>query len=307
MREVKLAATLGHLVDEDESRWNRKQVCADLGISPSLLSQYISGQTKPSLEKLIAFSDLFKVSVDYLLFGKDAVAGEGGVLDYGPFARYVEAGFSLARDELAVQSAFVAKVGSILSDQIAEATRTAAKRPVTMHGMLDREQTLELERFSVDSVIVSMDLDDDIVQVDGNIEQGVAANNFISVIADNIRQGRKYHFVLAPDMLGHEEVADRYRALLRRQKLNAKDLKRCTFTVATEAFYVDFGIYRLDVASLERQSPVLYQYVKPFLGPDGTLGYTEPPASPSRAFILMDDKHRRLAVQAAERLIAGGT
>ncbi|WP_159311410.1 hypothetical protein, partial [Klebsiella pneumoniae] len=67
---------------------------------------------------LIAISDLFQVSLDYLIFGEDAVAGPTGTLDYGPLARYMEASLASSRADIAAQLAFVSKVGSIIADQI---------------------------------------------------------------------------------------------------------------------------------------------------------------------------------------------
>ena len=247
MREIKLAATLKRLVDDGDYRGNRKQVCAELGITPAALSQYIIGQTTPSVDKLVAIADLFKVSLDYLMFGEDTVAGPGGLLEYGPLARYVEVGLDSVRTDIATQSAFVAKIGSILADQIAAAARTVARRPATLEGMLDREQAVELERFSEASVIAAMDLGSDIVEIHGDIEQGIMAGNFITIAAENISKNRTYHFILSPERQDNELVSQQYRALLLRQNLTTADMERCTFSVASADFYVDFGFYKLDV------------------------------------------------------------
>ncbi|MEU7138134.1 helix-turn-helix transcriptional regulator [Nocardia sp. NPDC046473] len=303
MREVKLAATLKHLVDEGEYRGNRRLVCTELGITSAALSQYINGQTQPSLEKLVAIADLFKVSLDFLMFGEDTVTGPSGVLEYGPLARYLEAGLSSVRDDIAAQSAFVAKIGTIMTDQIAAAARTAAKRPATFYGMLDQEQALELERFSEASIVVTLALDD-AVEVSGAIEQGVTAGNFLAVVAENISRGRTYHFVLSPDMPDREVRVQQYRALLLRQDLDEKDLERCKFSVASDTLYVGFNFFKLDVESLRQQSPVLYQYVKPYIGSDDRIGYIEPPSSPIRAFFLVDPEHQVLASRALDRYVS---
>ncbi|QIS11467.1 helix-turn-helix domain-containing protein [Nocardia arthritidis] len=302
MREVKLAATLKRLVDEGEFQGNRRQVCAELNITPAALSQYIRGQTMPSVEKLIAMADLFKVSLDFLMFGEDTVAGPGGVLEYGPIARYMEVSISSIRADIAAETAFVAKIGTILTDQITEAARTAARRAMTLHGMLDRVQILELERFSEDSTIVTGNLDDDIVEVNSDIERGMAAGNFITVVAENLAKKRRYHFVLSPDMPDREQVAQRYRTLLLGKGLSRKDLERCRFSVAASNLFVGFGLYTLDVDGLRRKSPVLFQYVEPYLGNGGRVGYIEPPSSPFQAFFLMDRGRQQSASEALARL-----
>lgn len=312
MREVKLAATLKHLVDDGEYRGNRRQVCADLGITTAALSQYINGQTTPSVEKLVALADLFKVSLDYLMFGEDVVAGPSGELEYGPLARYVEVGVDSLRADIAAQSAFVAKIGMILSETMAEqidaAAQAAAKRPSTLQGMLDREQILELERYSLASTIVAVDLADDIVEVNSNIERGVTASNTIAIVAENIAKKRTYHYVLSPSMRDTDSIIERYQALLRRhnlrgrQNLRAADLKRCTFTVADDEIFVSFGLYELDVASFRQQSPILYQYLEPYIGNDGRIGYIESPASPFQTFFVFDSERQKLADRELRRL-----
>lgn len=308
MREVKLAATLKRLIDEGEYRGKRRQVCAELGITTAALSQYIRGQTTPSLDKLIAIAELFQVSLDYLMFGEDAVAGPRGTLDYGPLVRYVEAGLSSVRNDIAAQSAFVAKIGTIMSDQIAAAAQTAAKQSATLYGMLDEEQALELERFSEASTNVTMDMDD-IVEVRSDVEKGVTGSNFLEVVAENLAKNRTYRFVLSPDMPNRARIVEQYRALLLRKDLSRKDLERCVFSVATETFYVGFNLFRLDADSFREQSPVLYQFVKPFIGNDNTIGYIESPSSALDARFLMDAKRRRLASHALDRLTSapGGT
>ncbi|MFF0492245.1 helix-turn-helix domain-containing protein [Nocardia sp. NPDC004068] len=301
MREVKLPAMLKRLVDEGEYRGNRRQVCNELGITPAALSQYINGQTTPSLEKLIAMTDLFKVSLDFLIFGEDTVAGPSGMLEYGPVVRYVEASLSSVRADIAEQSAFVAKIGGILAEQIGAAAQAAAKSSRTLYGMLDKEQALELERHSVSSINVTMDMDD-IVEVRSFVEEGVTGGNFLEVVADNLSKNRSYHFVLSPDMPDPDVIMDQYRTLLLRKGLNRKHLRRCRFSVASETFYAGFNIFVLDVPSLRQQSPILYQYVKPYIGTDNRIGYIESPSSALEARFLMDTDRQLLAIRVLERL-----
>ncbi|MQY22299.1 helix-turn-helix domain-containing protein [Nocardia macrotermitis] len=307
MREVKLAATLRHLVDEGEYRGNRRQVCADLGITPAALSQYINGQTTPSIEKLIALADLFKVSLDYLMFGEDVVTQASGALEYGPMARYVEVGVDSVRAGIAAQSAFITKVGTILAETITEqidaAAQAASKRPTTLQGMLDREQILELERYSSSSTIVAVDLSEDVIEIDSNIERGVAPSNTIAIVADNLIKKRAYRYVLSPGMRDVESVIERYRALLRRLKVKPADLRRCTFSIAREDIFVSFGIYELDVVGLRQRSPILHQYIEDYIGSDGRIGYIESPSSPS-TFFLMDTYRLRTATREFTRLAA---
>ncbi len=300
---MKLAATLRRLIDESDYRGNRKRISAELGITPAALSQYINGQTTPSVDKLVAIADLFGVSLDYLMFGEDIVADASGTLDYGPLARYMETRLNSMRAEFAAQSAFVAKIGTIVTDHIAAAAQVAAKRPATLYGMVDQDQALELERFSEVSTIAAMDLNADLIRVKSDVEQGVAAGRFLTVVAENLARERSYHFVLSPKMRNRDSLIQQFRTLLLRQELSPSDLDRCTFSVASDIFYVGFCLFKLDVPGLRSQSPVLYQYVESYIGEDGRIGFIESGSSSHFEHSLMDREHRLLASQVLERLL----
>ena len=55
-------------------RMTQKEVADRLHISPSLMSGYEVGTRTPSVENLIALSDLYRCSVDYLLGKKSSEA-----------------------------------------------------------------------------------------------------------------------------------------------------------------------------------------------------------------------------------------
>lgn len=303
MREVRLPAMLKQLIDESEYRGKRRQVCDQLGITPAALSQYINGQTTPALDKLLGMAELFSVPLDYLVFGPDTtIGGHGGAVEYGPITRYVEAGISLVQADIAAQTAFVAKVGEIITSQIDAAAKIASKRASTLNGMLDKEQALELERYSEASTIVTLDLTDDLVPVDSDVEQGVTAGNFLAVTAANLSLGRPYHYVLSPEIEDHDTVIHQYRTLLLAENLTETDLRHCTFDIAVDSFYVGCCLFRLDVDGMRRHSPVLHRYLEPFITDDKRLGYIEPPGSPLHAYFLLDPERIETAVRVLDRL-----
>lgn len=53
--------------------YSQKQVAEKIGVSPSIVSGYETGERTPSTEILLALSYLYNVSTDYLL-GKQAAA-----------------------------------------------------------------------------------------------------------------------------------------------------------------------------------------------------------------------------------------
>lgn len=52
------------------NNYSQKEVALKLGISPSIISGYETGERTPSIEILLSLSYLYKCSTDYLL-GKD--------------------------------------------------------------------------------------------------------------------------------------------------------------------------------------------------------------------------------------------
>ena len=50
---------------------NQEKVAMDLHISREALSHYETGRNEPSLELLIAMSDYFRVSIDFLIRGEE--------------------------------------------------------------------------------------------------------------------------------------------------------------------------------------------------------------------------------------------
>ena len=57
-----------------QNHLSQKEVSKILRISPAIISSYESGERTPSLEKLLALSNLYKCSTDYLL-GRKPIEG----------------------------------------------------------------------------------------------------------------------------------------------------------------------------------------------------------------------------------------
>ena len=88
--------------------WNQAELARRLRISPSAVGMYEQGRREPALDIIVALTELFGVSADYLLTGKmdtprDAAAAEAA------FRRCMEEAFErtdghrgLSRQELAM-------------------------------------------------------------------------------------------------------------------------------------------------------------------------------------------------------------
>ncbi|MBQ6815427.1 MAG: helix-turn-helix transcriptional regulator [Lachnospiraceae bacterium] len=60
---------LGYRLQEQRqlSKLSQKEVASAIGISPSVISNYESGERTPSVEILMALASLYRCSTDYLL------------------------------------------------------------------------------------------------------------------------------------------------------------------------------------------------------------------------------------------------
>lgn len=67
----------------EQARLTQKYVALSLGVSSPSVSDWEKGNTKPTIENLIALANLYRVSVDYLL-GVSDVPVRGIVIDVKP-------------------------------------------------------------------------------------------------------------------------------------------------------------------------------------------------------------------------------
>ena len=54
-----------------QKNYNQLKVAMDLSISREALSHYENGKRSPDISMLVAFSEYFNVSIDYLITGKE--------------------------------------------------------------------------------------------------------------------------------------------------------------------------------------------------------------------------------------------
>ena len=54
-----------------QKNYNQLKVAMDLSISREALSHYENGKRSPDVSMLVAFSEYFNVSIDYLITGKE--------------------------------------------------------------------------------------------------------------------------------------------------------------------------------------------------------------------------------------------
>ncbi|MDX3579187.1 helix-turn-helix transcriptional regulator [Streptomyces sp. FL07-04A] len=292
-RELKFSETLGNLIDNGGYRRNRGKICETVGISSAALSQYLSGRTTPSFDTLVRLADFFNVSLDFLVFGQQRAANE---LDYGPLARYVDLSLSRVQHRAEQQAALVARVGGIIAEHIDRAVTQAVENGArgSAPGMITDDETLIIEEYSEETLLISMNLQYDLIDLPGDGAE--AAGRFFPVVARNVAAGRTYQFLL-PGATGRDwrPLVSKFRSLLSEHTSGEQATTNCQFAVSSAPLFAGMGVYRLNVDLLRQEHPLLLEQLGRFLQQDGWMGYAIPPSSDFTADALFDEDHLKNA------------
>lgn len=294
-RESKLRDTLRELLEARGYARKRGEVARAVAVSPSALSQYVSGRAQPSLETLIRLANFFDVSLDYLVFGTDSVRPE--TIDPGPVASYVDTALTELQRRTADHANMVGRISRILASTVDEAARQAVEELGARRaaGLLDDSDVLALEHYSIHNRIVSKNLKYDLITaVDGTIGEG----RYARIVARNLNLGRSYHFLLPSGFQPWDTLVGSYRRILNHRGATDEALdKRCLFRETTEALAVDFSLLTLQTDDLRMSDPLLYENVRHAIGGKGDLGLIHAPSHNLNAFALMDRESREWAAR----------
>lgn len=283
-REVKFGQMLDTLIERRGYSRNRKKILHALDISPAALSQYVREQTRPSFTKLLALADFFDVSLDYLVYGQAARSET----HYEPVVRYVDHALADIQARTSRHSAMVARVSRILADQIDHVAGELARSPTAAgEGLVQDDDMLRLERHCLRADIISLDLEFDVIQVEG----GVAAGRFLDVVAGNLQLGSKYRFLVPSDELGLESSINAFRGLLVEQVGGDQVQENCAFKTTKVPLMTGIALYNLNVDVLEMAEPVLHAQFRPYIDDGDWLGCAIRPNSESNSDTLMDKNH----------------
>lgn len=113
-REVKLGETLLALIKSHGYHRDRQAILDAVGISGGALSQYTTGRTRPSFDKLVALAAFFDVSLDHLVFGEPCPHHRDG-LPEATLAATVDRALTEARERAERHGRLVASIGTTLA------------------------------------------------------------------------------------------------------------------------------------------------------------------------------------------------
>jgi hypothetical protein len=270
-----------------------------LDISAAALSQYVREQTRPSFSKLLALADFFDVTLDYLVYGQPARSET----HYEPVVQYVDHVLADVQARGSRHSAIVARIGRVLADRIDGVASELASAPTAAReGLVQDDEMLRLEAHCLQADVLSLDLEFDVIKVEG----GIAAGRFLNVVANNLLLGSRYRFLVPGEDQVPESTVTAFRSLLVARAGGDQVHENCSFRSTSLPLTVGIALYKLNVDVLEAVEPVLHAQFSPHMDEEHWLGCVIRPNGDSNSDMLMDASHISRAKTAFEALWASG-
>jgi transcriptional regulator with XRE-family HTH domain len=302
---IKLAETLGALIDK--GAWSRKELCEKVEITQSLLSQYISGTTMPSLQKAVDLAQCLNVSLDYLVFGESSSTVLTGNADNDPLAGHIEKILMNARVQSESHADLVIRIGQAIANLIDKKAEELQhflnlnNEGVSIPGIWSSNQMSRLESYSEETYILTTDLKYN-VMIEGDEVSNATPGSFFHVVVQNLLKGRTYRFLL-PN--GYDNWALKVRgfyALLRKNRGVASHLGNIKFRCTDSPIITGCGFYKLDKNLLQKNEPLIFERISTAMTEDRWIGYSMPPSDYVQADLQMDVRRLEHARQVFESL-----
>ncbi len=266
---VRFPQVLGRLMEQRYKR-NRAALASAAHISASALSQYVRGRATPSLAVLVDLAKALEVSLDFLVYGQDALSGG----DHAAWAQHLDDTVRHMTSEAASLRQLVDRMGIEIAAQLYEVATEVVKHSGARGGALTAAEIAQVERYSGHTRITTVDLDTDVLLPRESSPDDIAAPGpFTDVVAANILVGNTYEYIVpdSPRWIRRAGlIAREVRKVLEGQvgSRASGDIvtKNLNFFIATEGLVPSYVIYDLDRARLLKEKPLLHDLIEGFLG-----------------------------------------
>lgn len=274
---TKIAETLASLIEESGA--SRREICDAVSITPSALSQYLHGTTMPTVSKLVALTEFFHVSLDYLVLQKTNDTAPA-TSNHTMLNEHLTHSLAQIQSQMLWHTQLVERLGQVIANGIDAKAREMAKETLHLIDIWPDEDLYLLEKYSRETKILTFDLRYDIMKTDANT---FTPGFFFPVVEQNLNRKRTYQFLLVGTVQHWRATIDAFRTLVPRNTW-----RYCEFRCTTASVVAGCGFYRLDVRALEKEEPILYGRVKRAIDEHDWLGYLQSPALESHADLKMD-------------------
>jgi transcriptional regulator with XRE-family HTH domain len=254
-REVKFDSILRELLDGSTVIRSRRGLAASLFVSEATISHYLGGRVRPSFDVLVRMAQSLNVPLDFLVFGErpTQVAAD----DPGETRSQIRRALAEAADHANRQRDLTARITRRLNQAIETAAAELLERgEFGLQGFVTDSEAMAMEIRTSRMRIMTRIFQSDIQVTGGSASTGT----FFEVVADNLRRGRRYEYLLYGPQDRWITPVEEFRRLLSETGVPEQSMStglrfRCIDSELTSAVC----IHDLELAALEREEPILYE------------------------------------------------
>ena len=293
--KIKFAETLVRLLQIRGAIETRKKICAALDVTQATLTQWLRGNATPRLSTLVDLASLLQVDLAYLVFGespKPTVVSEGSHL-----LQTVDRGVASLHRKFDTHQAVLGRLTSLLHEELVHATKKIVDEYSVAAGLIHDDELAVLEEFSEETVLVRLrlEIEDQEQRDDFPSDARSPGGRFLPVIARNLAQGRKYHYILADRATSAQAQRVRhFLSTLRGMGVPDGCLANCVLGTTTAPIVGGCCLYGLNHVRLSDERPDLAARLEPVFVRRKNLswfGCTLPPSIALKANPQMDQAH----------------
>jgi len=276
------------LVSRDVSR---ADLCEQVGLSESALSNYLNGRIPQSWEPIVALATYFDVSLDYLVTGQENSRG-GAYRDIENLLQHHT--IEMEQRVEGQNDLFLRVVDSFMKNTRATVNSAIKENESFSTSILAEEQMWTLERCADEVTIATPYMKNEVVyDVELDVLKPGRYFNYVTRCIE-LNPDIRYHFIVNGEPLLPKTIEQRYLALLHETGVQL-DAGNVRITVTESPIYSQIVVYHLVESRVKGINETLYQRIHPFMGEDHELGLVLAPSDLAQLNIMMDNKNLQVA------------
>ncbi|MBM2618442.1 helix-turn-helix transcriptional regulator [Actinoplanes sp. LDG1-06] len=265
-RSVAFQTVLANLLNTPAEAGHRKKLARAIGKNEATISHYLRGRIKPSFEVLLAIAEYFNVSLDYLVFGERPATPDQD--DQAGMRAHIRRAVVEASDLRGRQLDMVARISRRLQTHIDVAARELVENRDTLGPV---GFVTDAEAIGMEACITRMRIMTALFQSDTNDGEPGA---FFEVVAENLRMGRPYQYLLYGERAQWLPQVAEFRELIQDSEVPMElAQENLQFRWLPEELVTSVCILDLDMQLLERREPILLERHRDNISPEGVWAY----------------------------------
>jgi len=270
---------------------SRTDLCEQVGLSESALSNYLNGRIPQSWEPIVALANFFDVSLDYLVTGREHSRGSA----HRDIEHLLQHHATEMEQRVEGQNDLFLRVVESFMKNTRATVNSAIKHNRSFNtSILNEEQIWTLERCADEVTIATPYMKNEVIY-DPDLDE-LKPGRYFNYITRCIELNPdiRYHFVVNGEPLLPKTIEQRFLALLHENGVQL-DEGNVRITVTNSPVYTQIVVYRLNESRVKAINETLYQRIQPFTGDNQELGIVLAPSDQAQLNILMDNKNLQVA------------